>query len=194
MAHVSTHPHPHHTHCTPHRTCTPVNRSHVAQDTAHNTQHTEQAHSTPVNRSHEAQDTAHATQHTPCENTPEREPSGPGHRIHHTTRAHRGTGAKHQTQNTGHRARTPVNRGHVAQDTADTAQHTTKAHRRTGAKRPKTPRTRHRTPSVHTGEQEQRGPEHRAHHTTHHTITPVNRSQGALDTKHKTPHTERAHR
>ena len=34
----------HRTHRTTHRTSTPVNRSYVAQDTAHTAQHTEQTH------------------------------------------------------------------------------------------------------------------------------------------------------
>ena len=41
---------------------------------------------TPVNRTQVAQDTAHATQHnTPSGQTGEQEPSGPGHRTHNTT-------------------------------------------------------------------------------------------------------------
>ena len=73
----------HANHSKTHRASTPVNRSQVAQDTAHPTQHTERAqgeqepsgrgHSThkathpagtPVNRSQVAQDIAPATQHT----------------------------------------------------------------------------------------------------------------------------------
>ena len=43
---------------------TPMNRSHVARDTAHTTHSTTHRASTLVNRSHMAEDTAHATQHT----------------------------------------------------------------------------------------------------------------------------------
>ena len=59
-----------------------------------------------------AQDTAH-TGNTPSGHTGEQEPSGPGHRTHNTT----------------NQAGTPVNRGQLAQDTAQAKQHTERAHR-----------------------------------------------------------------
>ena len=49
------------TYDTAHEACTPVNRSHRAQDTVHATQHTKEG--TPVNGSQAAQDTAHTTPH-----------------------------------------------------------------------------------------------------------------------------------
>ena len=50
----------HHTRKTMHRAGTLVNRSQVAQNTAHTTHHTERAE--PMKRSQVAQDTEHATQ------------------------------------------------------------------------------------------------------------------------------------
>ena len=47
---------------------------------------------------------------------------------------------------------------------------------------------------VHTGEQEPGGPGRGTRDTTRRACTPVNRSRGAQDTVHTTPHTERAHR
>ena len=117
---------------------------------------------------------------------------------HHTQGVQRGEqepgGPGHRTRNTTHRACTPVNRSQEAQDAVHATPHTERAHRGTGARRPRTPYTQHHTQSVHTGEKEPGGPEHRAHNTTHRACTPVNRSQEAQDTVHATPHTERAHR
>ena len=61
----------------------------MAHDTAHTSKTTHQA-GTPVNKSQVAQDTAH-TGNTPSGHTGKQEPSGPGHRTHrqHTERAHR---------------------------------------------------------------------------------------------------------
>ena len=50
------------------------------------------------------------------------------------------------------------------------------------------------TASKRTGEQEPGGPGRRTYNTAHNACTPVNRSQGAQDNVHATPHTERAHR
>ena len=103
-----------------------------------------------------AQDTAHTQHNAPNKHTGEQEPSGPGHRTRNTTR----------------QARTPVNRGQMAQETAHAIQRTEWAHRWTGAKSPRTPRN----------------------NTTHQACAPVNRSQGAQDTAHATQHTKRAYR
>ena len=94
---------------TTHRAGTPVNRSQVAQDTAHATEYAKRAHrrtgakwprtshtrnatdraSTPVNSSQVAQDIAHTQNKALSEHTGEQEPSGPGHRTHATQRAER---------------------------------------------------------------------------------------------------------
>ena len=59
-----------------------------------------------------ARDTAY-TDSTRSGHTGEQEPSGPGHRTRKET----------------HRARTPVNRSQVAQDTPQAKHHTERAHR-----------------------------------------------------------------
>ena len=86
------------THSTTHRASTPMDRSQVAQDTA---PHTGRAH-----RSTRAKEprTPHTQDNTPSGHTGEQEPRGPGHRTSKTT----------------HQAGTPVNRGQVSQDSANT--------------------------------------------------------------------------
>ena len=86
---------------TAHRAGTLVNRSQVAQDTAHAKQRNERAH--PCTGANWPT-TPHTRQNTPSGHTNEQEPSGPGHR---TCKA---------TQRMG----TQVNRREVAQDTAHT--------------------------------------------------------------------------
>ena len=91
-----------------HRAGTPVNRSQVAQDTAHATQHTERAH-----RSTGAKwpRTLHTQHNTLSGHTSEQKPSSRGYRTRSRTQ----------------RAGTPVNRSQVAQDTAHATQHTEQA-------------------------------------------------------------------
>ena len=52
----------------------------------------------------------------------------------------------------------------------------------------RTSHTQHNAPSEHIGEWEPRGPGHRTRTTTHGAVTPVNRSQVAQDTAHRTHH------
>ena len=148
-----------------HRAGTAVNKSEVAQDTAHATPRTERAHRRTGAKWPRGPHTLH---NTPSRHTGEQEPSGPGHR----------------TRNTTHRAGTPVNRSQVAQKTAHTTQRTEWAHRGTAAKLSRTPHTQHNTAGEHTGEQEPSGPGHRTRNATYRVGTPVNRSQVAQDTAH----------
>ena len=89
---------------------TPVNRSQVAQDTAHATQRTERAHRWAGAKWPR---TPHKQSKGRSAHTGEQEPSGPGHR----------------TLNTTHRAGIPVNRSQMAQDTAQAKQRTQGPHR-----------------------------------------------------------------
>ena len=81
----------------------------MTQDTAHAKQHTEQAHRLTGAKWPR---TSHTQHNTPSGHTVEREPRGPGHRTRNTLQ---GAGA-------------PVNRGQMAQDTADPTQQTARAH------------------------------------------------------------------
>ena len=93
---------------TGHRAGTPVNRSQVAQDTAHAAQSTERAQwLTGANWPR----TPHTQQNAPGGHTGEQEPTGLGHR----------------TRSTKHRASTPVNKRQVTQDTAHARQRTERA-------------------------------------------------------------------
>ena len=136
-----------------HQAGTPVNKSQVAQGSAHATQHAEGAHcwtgakwprtphtrathrgGTPVNRSQGAQDTAQAKQHT------ERAYRGTGAKLPRTLHTQNNTpsrrtgeqepsGPGHRTSKATHRAGTPVNRSQVPQDAAQAKQRTKQAHR-----------------------------------------------------------------
>ena len=99
----------HRTSKTTHQAGTPVNRSQVAQDTAHATQHAEPAHGCIGAKWPR---TLHKQNNTLSRHTGEPLPCGPGHRTHNTTR----------------RAGTPVNRSQVAQDTAHPTKHAERAH------------------------------------------------------------------
>ena len=98
---------PHSTTC---QTCTPVNRSQVAQDTTHTAQHTGWAH-----RGTRAKwpRTPHTQHNTPSVHTVEQDPSGLGHHTHSTT----------------YRACTPVKRSEWAKDTAHAMQQAKRIHR-----------------------------------------------------------------
>ena len=100
----------HRTGNTTHPASTPVNRSQVAQDTAHATQRTERAQ---WRTGAKWPRTLHTQRNARSEHIQEQEPSGPGHR----------------TRNTTHQASTPANRSQVAQDTAQATQRTQQADR-----------------------------------------------------------------
>ena len=87
-----------------------MNRSQVAEDTAHAKQRTERAHQSTGAKWPR---TPHTQHYTPSRHTAEQEASSPGHRISKTT----------------HRAGTPVNRCQVDQEAADATQRTEQAHR-----------------------------------------------------------------
>ena len=93
------------THNTMHQAGTPVNRSQVAQDTAHAAQITEGAHRRTGAKGPR---TLHTQHKALSEQTGAQEPSGPANRIRNTT----------------HRAGTPMNRRQEAQDGAHAAQST----------------------------------------------------------------------
>ena len=138
----------HRTRNTTHRATTPVNRSHVGQNTAQATQHNEHAHRLTGAKWPRTPNTQHGT---PSVHAGERDPRRPGH----------------HTQNTTQRARTPVIRCQVAQDTTHTTRDAEHANRCTGAKQPRTLHPQHNTPRVHTGEQKPGGPGHRTHGAAH---------------------------
>ena len=157
------------------RASTLVNRSQVAQDTAHTTQGTERAHRRTGAKWPR---TRHSEDNAPGGHTGNQELSGPGHCTRKTT----------------HGADTPVIRSQVDHDTAHTRQCTKRAHGCTGAKCPRTPHTQHNTQSKHTGEQEPSGQGHRTRNATHRVGTLVNKGQVTQDTAQVTQQLGRTHR
>ena len=93
-----------------HRACTPVITSQEAKDTAHTKEHTESRHRSGVAKWPRTPQMQHNTWNV---HTNEQEPSGQGHRTHHTT----------------HWACTLVNMSQVAKDMVHATQHTEGARR-----------------------------------------------------------------
>ena len=93
-------------------------------------------------------------------------------------------GQGHRTRKATHRAGTPLNTSHVAEDTAKVKQRTHRTHWCTGPRWPRIQQTQQNKPHRHTGEQKPNGPGHRSSKTTHRAGAPVNRSQEAQDTAH----------
>ena len=108
----------HCTHSTKHGACTPVNRSQVAQETAHASQEAERTHRcTAANWLR----TPYTQHNTPSLRTDEQEPSGQGH----------------GTQSTTHRVYTLLNSSKVAGENTHATQHAKRPLRSTGAMWPR---------------------------------------------------------